>query len=141
MLKKKFLGRSQGVEKWRPIFAAYKLRGEAFEDLKLRESGIVWDVVSKLAEKHKVKTTTPTVEFNVKTKEIKAKIKEFAREPLADAECFEMTLDLVEALSDRDTMELRATLWATGDLATLLGIPALPNPNVACEAGVGAVNA
>jgi hypothetical protein len=134
--KKKYLGRNAGIEKFRPIFAAYKLRGEAFDDLKLRERGLVEDVVEKLAKKHKIETTTPSIEFPLHTKDIKAKIKEFAREPLADTECFAETLDLVEALADREAMELRATSWATGDLQTLLGIPPLPNPNVACEAAV-----
>lgn len=134
--KKKYLGRTDGIEKFRPIFAAYKLRNEALDDLKLRENGLVGDVVTKIAKKHKIKTTTPTVDFKISTKEIKAKIKEFAKEPLADTECFAQTIDLVEALSDRDTMELRATSWATGDLETLRGLPPLPNPNVACEAAI-----
>jgi hypothetical protein len=134
--KKKYLGRRSGVEKWRPIFAAYELRGEAFDDLKMRESGVVWESLSKLVEKNKIKTTTPTLEFGIETKNIKAKIKEFAREPLADTECFAKTLDLVEAISDRETMSDRATAWATGDLERLLAFAALPNPNIACETAI-----
>jgi hypothetical protein len=134
--KKKYLGRNDGIEKFRPIVAAYKLRGEAFDDLKLRERGLVEDAIEKLARKHKIEMTVPAIEFPIKTNEIKAKIKEFAREPLADAECFAQTLDLVEALADRETMELRATSWAIGDVHTLLATPPLPNPNVACEAAV-----
>lgn len=134
--KKKYLGRGEGIEKFRPIFAAYKLRNEAFDDLKLRENGIVTDVVLKLAKDRKIRTTTPAVDFKIKTKEIKTKIKQFAKEPLADSECFAHTIDLVEALSDRDTMDLRATSWATGDIETLQSIAPLPNPNLACEAAV-----
>jgi hypothetical protein len=136
LLKKKYLGRSNGVEKWRPIFAAYELRSEAFDDLKMRESGLVWDAVAKLADKHKIKTVTPTLEFGIHTKNIKAKLKEFSREPLADAECFTTTLDLVDAISERDTMAARATAWGTGDLDTLLALPPLPNPNIACQSVV-----
>jgi hypothetical protein len=135
-LKRKYLGGGGGVEKWRPIFAAYELRGEAFEDLKMRESGVVSDAVTKLAKKHKLNTTTPTLEFGIRTKNIKAKIKEFAREPLADTECFTTTLDLVEAISEREAMAARATAWATGDLDGLLGAPPLPNPNIACETAI-----
>jgi hypothetical protein len=134
--KRKYLGRKSGVEKWRPIFAAFELRGEAYDDLKMRESGLVWDSLSKLVEKNKIKTTTPTLEFGIETKNIKAKIKEFAKEPLADTECFAKTLDLVEAISDRDTMHDRANAWATGDLDSLLTLPALPNPNIACETAI-----
>jgi len=54
--KKKYLGGNTSVETWRPIFAAAKLRSEALDDLKLRESG----VVEKLTRKHKIEVTTPT---------------------------------------------------------------------------------
>ena len=90
--KKKFLGSDGGVEKWRPLFAADKLRREAFDDLGLRESGMVWDVVGKLAKKHKIKTTRPSVPFTFPTEGLKDRIKEFSRQPLADQECFATTL-------------------------------------------------
>jgi hypothetical protein len=134
--KKRFLGPNDAAERWRPIYAAYKLRREALDDLKLRDGDIVRDVVLKLAEKHEIKTTIPLVELPITTKDIKKKIKEFAREPLADTECFARTLDLVEALSQQDTMEQRAISWATGDLTTLQTLPALPSPNLACETAV-----
>ncbi len=135
-LKKRHLGRSQGIERWRPLFAAFKLRGEAFDDYKFRENGLVWDTLAKLADKHKIDTTTPTVHFTVKTKEIRSKIKEFARESLADTECFALTLDLVAAMADQDTMHARASAWATGDVEALMTSEALPNPNTACAAAI-----
>ena len=101
--KKRFLGTDSGVEKWRPIFAADKLRREALDDLGLRESGMVWEVIGKLAKKHEIKTTTPKLQFMFHTDDLKAKLKEFAREPLADTECFASTLDLIEALTDAAT--------------------------------------
>ena len=130
--KKRYLGSDSGVEQWRPIFAADKLRREAVDDLKLRERGTVSEVVEKLAKKHKVKTTTPSIQFTFPTSELKAKIKEFSRESLADSECFVTTLDLTEALADSDTEAQRARAWATADLATLESLPALPNPYVPC---------
>lgn len=133
--KRRYFGRNDAAERWRPIYAAFKLRREALDDLKLRD-GEVRDVVVKLAEKHDIKTTTPMVELPVVTKDIKKKIKEFAREPLADTECFARTLDFVEALSQRETTERRATAWATGDLPALQDLPELPSPNLACEAAV-----
>jgi TraB/PrgY/gumN family len=134
--KKKYLGKNNSVESWRPIFAGLELREEAFEDLKMRESGVVSDAVTKLAKDHKIKTTTATIDFSIKTKDIKSKIKQFAKEPLADEACFAMTLDLVEALSDTDAMYARATAWATGDLDGLIAIEPLPNPNIACTAAI-----
>ena len=130
--KKRFLGSDGGVEEWRPIFAAVKLRNEAFDDLGLREGGMVWEVVAKLAKKKKIRTTRPELKFTFPTDELKAKIKEFSRESLADTECFVTTLDLTEALSDSATQTLRARAWATADLETLQGLPPLPSPYVPC---------
>ena len=65
--KKRFLGSDNSVEQWRPIFAANKLREEAFDDLGLREGGMVWEVVEKLAKKRKITTTTPNLKFTFPT--------------------------------------------------------------------------
>ena len=134
--KKRYLGRDSGVEGWRPIFAATKLRNAAFEELKLRDSGMVFEVVGKLAKKRKIPVTTPNLKFTFHTRDLKAKIKEFSRESLPDTQCFATTLDLVEALSDTVTEERRARAWATADLATLDGLPPLPNPYVPCALAV-----
>jgi hypothetical protein len=134
--KKRYLGRDSGVEGWRPIFAATKLRNAAFEELKLRDSGMVFEVVGKLAKKRKIPVTTPNLKFTFHTRDLKAKIKEFSRESLPDTQCFATTLDLVEALSDTVTEGRRARAWATADLATLDGLPPLPNPYVPCALAV-----
>jgi hypothetical protein len=134
--KKRYLGRDGGVEEWRPIFAADKLRRAAYDELRLRESGMVWEVVGKLAKKRKIPTTTPTLEFKFRTRDLKSKIKEFSRATLSDTECFAVTLDLTEALSDHDTEARRAQAWATADLATLESLPPLPNPFVPCATAV-----
>jgi hypothetical protein len=134
--KKRYLGRGSGVEDWRPIFAADKLRRAAFGDLGLRESGMVWEVVGKLAKKRKIPTTTPNLKFSFHTRDLKGKLKEFSREALADTECFAVTLDLTEALSDSATESRRAHAWATADLATLESLPPLPNPYVPCAMAV-----
>jgi hypothetical protein len=130
--KKRFLGSDRSVEEWRPIFAAEKLRREAFDDLGLREGGQVWEVVEKLAKKHKITTTHPKLKFTFPTEDLKSKIKEFSRQSLADTECFVTTLDLTEALSDSATEARRARAWATADLETLASLPPLPNPFIPC---------
>jgi len=130
--KKRFLGSDSGVEKWRPLFAAGKLRREAFDDLGLREGDIVWEVVEKLAKKRKIKTTTPSLQFKFHTDGLKEEIREFSRQPLADTECFVTTLDLTETLSDTVTGERRARAWATADLETLGSLSPLPNPFLPC---------
>ena len=135
-LKKRFLGKDSGVERWRPIFAANKLREEAIDDLKLGGNSLVPDTVRKLAEKHKVPITIPTLELKFSAKNVRAKIKEFAREPLADTECFAVTLSYVAAIADTDTTTRRATAWATGDVDTLVALPTLPNAMPSCVTAV-----
>jgi len=134
--KKRYIGSDSGIEKWRPIFAADKLRREALDDLGLHAGGMVWDEIDKLASKQKKKVTTPSLKFTFKADQIKTKIKEFSREKLADTECFKVSLDLNDALADRPTEERRAHAWATADLATLDSLPALPSPRMPCAMAV-----
>jgi len=134
--KQKYLGRRSSIEKWRPIFAAAELADEAFDDLKLQNGNVVAETVAKIAKKHDLKTTVPKLELTFEAKNIRAKIKEFSREQLSDVECLSRTLDLVEAISDRETMDARAAAWATGDLKTFAALPELPNPFIACIAAV-----
>lgn len=130
--KKLYLGHDAGVESWRPIFAANKLREAAFRKLDLRERGMVWDTVSKLARELEIKTTTPTKTFTFKADELRSKIRQFSRESLADTECFEVTLRLTESLADRELQADRARAWATADLQRLSELPPIPNPSIPC---------
>jgi hypothetical protein len=131
-----YLRGTKGLEDWRPLFAADRLRGRAFEKLGLRERGVVWDVIGKLVEKHKVPINTPTIPFVVKRAEVRGKIKEFSRESLTDIECFRATLDLTEALADREVETERAQAWARADLQKLAALPPLPNPYLPCAMAV-----
>jgi len=133
--KKLYLGRETGVESWRPLFAADRLRKAAFDDLKLNEGG-VREVIGKLAEKHRIKVTTPLLLYTVKRSEVRTKLKEFSRESLPDVECFGTMLALTEALADRETQNARAHAWAIGDHETLMQLPALPSPYLPCAMAV-----
>ena len=134
--KARFLGREKGVEEWRPLFAADKLRRAAIDDLDLRESGMVWDAVSKIAKQHKKKITSPNYKFTFKRSEVREKLKEFSRESLADVECFSTMLDYTEALSRTETESARAQAWSTGNIAALEALPQLPNPGLPCAMAV-----
>jgi len=134
--KELYLRGTKGLEDWRPLFAADRLRKRAFEKLGLRERGVVWDVIGKLVEKQKVPINGPTIPFAVKRAEVRGKIKEFSRESLTDVECFRATLDLTEALANRDIETERAQAWARADLETLASLPALPNPYLPCAMAV-----
>jgi TraB/PrgY/gumN family len=130
--KKRFLGRDRGIESWRPLFAADKLRKAAISDLGLRDGGLVWAVVGGLAKKHRIRVTSPLLEFDIKSSELKSRIRQFSRESLPDVDCLAQTLDYTEALSNRDVEAARAHAWATADLDSLERLPPLPNPGLTC---------
>ena len=134
--KKLYLGRESGVESWRPLFAADKLRKAAFKDLKLQEGGAVREVIGKLAEEHKIKVTTPLLRYTFKRSEVRTKLKEFSKESLPDVECFGSMLALTEALTDRETQNARAHAWAVGDHEALDRLPVLPSPYLPCAMAV-----
>ncbi len=131
--KRKYLRRNRGVERWRPVFAAEKLRTKAFAKNDLREGGLVWDVVSRIAEANGIETTTPALHFTFAVKNIKKTVRRFMEEDIDDVECFTTTLDLVRAIADDPTMNARASAWATADLVSFAEIPPLPNPHEACS--------
>ena len=130
--KELYLGRSNGVESWRPLFAAARLREAAFEELNLRDGGVVWNVIGKLARKNKIRVNSPKLRFTFKRSQVRDRLREFSSESLADVECLATTLQLTEALADRETQNARAHAWATADHEALAQLPALPSPYLQC---------
>ncbi|UXI68951.1 TraB/GumN family protein [Tahibacter amnicola] len=114
-LKAQYLGKSDKTERWRPLFAAQELYEAAIEKRGLSEKGVVWPVVEKLAREHKVPVTVAKIEIPIE--EPRKTIKEFARSPLDDADCFAKTLNRLD--TDLDAMRERANAWAVGDVAQL----------------------
>jgi len=115
VLKARYLGDANSIEKWRPLFAAYELYRKAISKAGLERSDQLLPVVTKLARKRGLKVTTP--EITVKVEKPRAAIKEFKREPLDDLPCFAMTIARLE--SDLDLMRARANAWATGNIEAL----------------------
>ena len=132
LLKPRYLGRGTRIERWRPLFAAARLEERAFAKAGFSKAQTVRDVIVKLAEERAIQVTTPELQFTFELDEIKPRLKQFSRERLDDLECFATTLELVDAVSDTNTMHARATAWATGDLAALTALPLLPEPSRAC---------
>ncbi|HYJ41534.1 MAG TPA: TraB/GumN family protein [Steroidobacteraceae bacterium] len=133
--KKLYLGRDSGVEKMRPFLVAEKLRDAAIKELQLGGGG-AWGTIAQLVEKKKIPVTSPNLEFTFKTDDLRGQIKAASREKLGDEECFARTVELIEALSNKQVEDARARAWATGDLAKLQELPPLPNPDVACEQAI-----
>lgn len=114
-LKARYLGNDDGVEQWRPIFAAQELYSAALKDRQLVPYDGVWPAVKKLARKARVPIVEPEIELKVD--KARSSIKEFKTTPLDDVECFARTLRRLE--SDLDLMRERANAWAVGDVARL----------------------
>ena len=133
--KKLYLGRDSGVEKLRPFLVAEKLRNAALKELQLGFGG-PWGAIWKVVQEKKIPVTNPTLEFTFKTDDLRDQLKAFSHQKLADEECFSKTVELTEALSNKQIEDLRARAWATGDLAKLQELPPLPNPDAACEKAI-----
>ena len=117
VLKEKYIGRGDGIEKWRPTFAALELRSEALKESGLAYSSVWWPPIERAAKKHKVKVTSPSVEVQVVIDEPRQVLKRFKQIPLDDVPCFTVTIDNLEA--DIASLKELANAWAIGDVAAL----------------------
>lgn len=119
VLKQKYIGGSNKVEKWRPIFAALNLYEAAIDKAGLTDKSLAQNAVAAAAKHSGVKTTTPTIE--VAFDNAKVAIKEFKASALDDRECFRKTLDRID--TDLDAMTARANAWSMGDIDALRKLP------------------
>ena len=115
-LKARYIGRDGKVEKWRPLFAGYRLYEAALDRSGLDRKGVVPVLADAAAKAGIARTGTAYV---VKVDDPKALVKDFKRQRLDDLACFEAMLDRVEV--DVARMGERANAWATGDLSALRG--------------------
>jgi TraB/PrgY/gumN family len=130
-LKARYIGRDDGIEKWRPIFAAGELYEKAIAKSALTTRSDVLPVVKKIAKQHKVELIEPTLEIEI-DKPGQA-IRQFKKSSLQDIECFSRTLDRLE--TDLDAMRARATAWAVGDIDALRQLP-YPDQFGACGSAI-----
>ena len=137
VLKARYIGRSTGIESWRPLFAAQELYKEAMKKSGLDNKSAVNDVLTAAIETHHPAVTV--VKETITVSDPKPLLKEFSKTTLDDVACFENTMKLIE--TELGTMRQRANAWATGDMATLQVLPP-PHQWEACsaaisEAGIG----
>jgi hypothetical protein len=130
VLKKKYLGRDNGVEKRRPLMAAQKLDEEAMDDSGLTYSTKVMKVVERAAKKHKVTVTQPQIAMQIE--DAKELVKEFSKTSLDDIECFDKTLQRLE--QDIETTRLRANAWSLGEIEILRTLPFTDNRRACADA-------
>ncbi len=115
VLKAKYIGRDNSIEKWRPIFAAQELYDQAIKKSGLSSDNVVRPIVEDAAKEYKKKIIRPKIE--VKIEKPKAVIKEFSKTSLADIDCFSKTMDRLE--TDLNAMIERGNAWAIGDIEGL----------------------
>lgn len=119
VLKQKYIGKDNGIERWRPIFAAQQLYRKAIKANDLSNSGGVRANIDALAKKYGV-TETPTT-YEVVIEHPHDAIKTFKSSGIDDVGCFSRTLDSIE--HDMPAITARANAWATGDLQALRTLP------------------
>jgi hypothetical protein len=117
-LKAKYIGRDDGIESHRPIFAAIRLYLVALQRVGL--SSQVIDPVIKDAMKQHHLRSTPVV-YRAEPVGPSGEVRNFDLAQADDLQCFEKTLDHLE--SDVEVIRARANAWALGDLDRLLQLP------------------
>ncbi len=129
-LKAQYMGRSRGIEKQRPLFAALKLYEKAINRNRMTQDNLVSPVVKKAAKKHKVPVNQPEIEIEIG--DPREAIRDFADTRLDDLDCFSKTLDRLD--TDLQTMRERANAWATGDVEMLRSLPFTDQNQVCADA-------
>lgn len=119
VLKQRYIGRSNKVEQWRPIFAARELYESAIRHAGLVEKPLITDAVRAAASEAGIPLTPVLLEVGIDAP--KAALKDFKKAELDDQECFRLTLERVD--TDLARMAERANAWSTGDLAALRALP------------------
>lgn len=130
-LKQKYIGGSNKVESWRPIFAAIELYDAAIRKGGMTDKLIAQKAVKAAARHSNVPITTPKLAVTVDNP--RAAVKEFKSTALADSDCFRKTLDRID--TDLGAMKARANAWSTGDLDALRRLPYTDQMTV-CQAAL-----
>lgn len=118
VLREKYLGKDDDVEKWRPTIALGRLRGDAFRKSGLTFGSSARSVVDRVAKKNHVKITIPPlVERKIHVEDPKRILKQASKTEFPELACFERGLDQLEPrLGDA---KVAANAWATGDVDAL----------------------
>src|SRR6478736_7123731 len=132
VLKAKYIGHDDGVERLRPMVAANELYDKALAKSGLARSGLIWDTVRGLAKKNRVRIVEPQAQIPLDNP--RQTISDFkATTGNLDIDCLAATMTRLE--TDLTAMRDRANAWAVGDIEALRKLPA-PSQQEACRAAV-----
>jgi hypothetical protein len=115
VLKGKYIGDNDGIERRRPIFVADTLLSAGIGKSGLTQNTGVEALIEKTAKHDKVKITSTTLSMDVD--DPRSLMKEFKKSQVSDVACFTKTLERLEG--DIDAMRVRANAWANGNIAEI----------------------
>jgi len=115
VLKGKYIGDDDDVERYRPIFASSELMEAGLKKSGLTNSVAVRKQIEKIADKNNVKITATG--FRVEIDNPGRALRDFKQSSMEDVACFTKTLEHLEG--DIDASRLRANAWANGNIADI----------------------
>jgi hypothetical protein len=118
VLKAKYIGTDDGVERYRPIFAGEELMHAGWKKNGLEYGGGVVGTIEGVARKNKVKVSQTG--YEVTLDDPRKLVKDFKASRLDDVACFTKTLDTLE--EDIDATRRRANAWANGNIAEIRNV-------------------
>jgi hypothetical protein len=117
-LKDKYIGRADGIEKWRPAIAADRLHRAAVRMSGLSYATNVAAVVDRIAKRHRVPVQVGRqIKRKVHVENPRGILKSVQKMELPDAACLARMVDQLEP--EIEAMKARANAWARGDVAAL----------------------
>ena len=118
VLKGKYIGDDDGIERYRPLFASSELMDAGMKKNGLSRGVEVRKQIEKIARKNDVKLVETG--FTVNVDNPGQALREFKKSQLEDVACFTKTLERFEG--DIDAMRTRANAWANGNIADINNI-------------------
>jgi len=114
-LKTRYIGDDEGIERYRPLFAADELMDAALKKNGLTKSFAVRKQIETIARKNDIKLTDTGVHVMIDNPG--STLKAFKQAQVDDTACFTKTLERFEG--DMDAMRRRANAWANGNIAEI----------------------
>jgi hypothetical protein len=115
VLKQKYIGADDGVERYRPFFAAQELTEAGLKKNGLSGGLEVRAQIEGIAKKRGVKVTQTNSMITLD--DPGRVLKDFRQSQMEDQACFTKTLERFEG--DIDAMRMRANAWANGNIAEI----------------------